>query len=295
MASLRELRRKISGVQSVAKITTAMKLVAAAKLRRAQNAIFTARPYAQKLEEILALLVATSADELIHPLLLVREKVRNVLIIPITGDRGLCGSFNTNIIRQFLQLQNAFAVEKQQSVQILAVGKRAVDYFQKRNVALVDSYPGIFRRLLFSHAQAIGKRVISGYVDQEFDEVYLIYNHFVSVVKQEVVVKRLLPVTASALPSEQVEHRDYIFEPSQEAVLDALLPRHVNMQIWRALLESNAAEQAARMVAMDNATNNAQELIRALRLVYNKTRQATITKELLEIVTGAEVLKSSGG
>ncbi len=294
MASLRDLRRKIQGVKNIAKITAAMKLVAAAKLRRAQTAILSARPYAQKLEEILSLLVATSAEELIHPLLLKREQIRNVLVVVITADRGLCGSFNTNVFRKFLAfLEEQQSGAKPESVEVIAVGKRAVDYFSKRNFPLRSAHPGIFQRLDYIHAQSIGKQVTEGFIDEEFDEVYLIYNQFISVMRQQVVQYKLLPIEPVTLPEASSEHREYIFEPSQDRVLDALLPKHLNMQIWRALLESNAAEQAARMVAMDNATNNANELIRALQLTYNKTRQATITKELLEIVSGAEALKGS--
>ncbi len=294
MASLRDLRRKIQGVKNIAKITTAMKLVAAAKLRRAQAAILSARPYAQKLEEILSLLVATSAEELIHPLLLKRETVRNILVVVISADRGLCGSFNTNVFRKFLGFLEERSDQQQGvSVQVIAVGKRAAEYFTKRHFPLLDTYPGIFQKLDYIYAQTIGKQVTNGFINEEFDEVYLIYNQFISVMRQQVVVYKLLPIEPTTLPEAVSEHREYIFEPSQDQVLDALLPKHLNMQIWRALLESNAAEQAARMVAMDNATNNAHELIRALQLTYNKTRQATITKELLEIVSGAEALKGS--
>ena len=298
MATLREIRGRISGVKNIAKITSAMKMVAAAKMRKAQEAITSARPYAQKLSDILSLLAA-NLEESIDPLLQRREEVNNIALIVISADRGLCGSFNSNILRGTgYHLKRLKQDYPRAAVHMITVGKRACDFFGRRSTPLVERFPGIFTKLDYIYAQDIAKIAIEGFLSGKFDRVEIIYNEFKSVVKQETVIRQFLPIEPAQQPVEKEKTKsrqatiDYIFEPSRERVLSALLPKHLNMQVWRALLESNASEHAARMVAMDNATTNAKDLLRTLQLNYNKARQAAITKELLEIVGGAEALKN---
>ncbi len=300
MATLREIRGRIAGVKNIAKITSAMKMVAAAKMRKAQDAITSARPYAQKLSDILSLLAA-NLEESIDPLLQQREEVNNIALIVVSADRGLCGSFNSNILRgTSYHIKRLKQDYPKANIHLITVGKRACDFFGRRSFTLVERFPGIFTKLDYLYAQDIARLAIEGFLAGQFDKVELIYNEFKSVVKQELVIRQFLPIEPAQQPAADRAKPtayanatiDYIFEPSRERVLSALLPKHLNMQVWRALLESNASEHAARMVAMDNATTNAKDLLRALQLNYNKARQAAITKELLEIVGGAEALKN---
>ncbi|MEK6757402.1 MAG: ATP synthase F1 subunit gamma [Bacteroidota bacterium] len=299
MATLREIRRRISGIRSTQKITRAMKMVAASKLRRAQEAIVSTRPYARKMGELLRHLV-TKVDVSIHPLLASRE-VKRVLLVVVTADRGLCGAFNSNITRSALQHIKANysdQLEAAGGLRLLTVGKKGSDYFARQLYEIYGKHVGIFHSLDFSHARSIVDQVAQGYLSGEIDKVEVIYNEFKSVIQQRIVVEQLLPI----LPEELKGPRDlramaqveYIYEPSSAEIVMALVPRHLNFQMWRILLESNAAEQGARMTAMDNATENARELIRDLTLKYNNARQAAITKELLEIVSGAEALRRTG-
>lgn len=297
MATLREIRGRIQGVKNIAKITSATKMVAAAKMRKAQDAITAARPYAQKLADILSLLSA-SLEESVDPLLQRREDIRNIAVIVISADRGLCGSFNSNLLRgttyHIKRLKERYPKAQ---IHLITVGKRSCDFFNKRSHNIVQRFPGIFTKLDFLYAQDIAKIAVEGFLMEKFDKVEIMFNEFKSVVKQEVVIHPFLPIEPSPEILEKAKKNsnattDYIFEPSREQVLSALLPRHLNMQVWRALLESNAAEQAAKMMAMDNATTNAKDLLRNLQLTYNKARQAAITKELLEIVGGAEALRN---
>ncbi len=298
MATLREIRGRIAGVKNIAKITSAMKMVAAAKMRKAQDAITSARPYAQKLSDILSLLAA-NLEESIDPLLQQREEVSNIALIVVSADRGLCGSFNSNILRgTSYHIKRLKQDYPKANIHLITVGKRACDFFGRRSFTLVQRFPGIFTKLDYLYAQDIAHLAIDGFLSGQFDRVELVFNEFKSVVKQELVIRQFLPIEPAQQPAtDRAKNHtgstiDYIFEPSRERVLSALRPKHLNMQIWRALLESNASEQAARMVAMDNATTNAKDLLRALQLNYNKARQAAITKELLEIVGGAEALKN---
>ncbi len=289
MATLREIRRRISGVKNTQKITKAMKMIAAARLRRAQEAIVSTRPYARKLNELLRHLV-TKVDVGLNPLLVPRE-VRSVLIVVVTADRGLCGSFNSNIIKA------AVSHVKSQSglrIKLLTVGRKGSDFFGKRDFDVIAKHTGIFNRLDFSHARSITQEITNGYLKGDFDKVEVIYNEFKSVIQQKIVTEQLLPIppeeTKFAGDLHSLAQVDYIYEPSSAEIVNALVPRHLNFQMWRILLESNAAEQGAQMTAMDNATENAKELIRELTLKFNNARQASITKELLEIVSGAEAL-----
>ncbi len=301
MANVRDYRTRIRSVKSTQQITRAMKLVSAAKLRRAQDRILSARPYARKMLEVLSSLAARARPER-HPLLSRRPEER-VLVVVITADKGLCGSFNTNILNR----ARAFLNERMGStaggegagpgkkVQVDIIGRKARDWFRRRDYAVRRTVVDIFRTVSFEEARGIGGDLIDLFSRGEFDAVYLVYNEFKSVIQQRVVVEPLLPIPRAAFGpaafGETGAPEDYIYEPDQETLFAALLPKHVMIQVHRALLESAAAEHGARMTAMENATRNAGEMIDSLTLQMNKIRQASITKEILEVVSGAEALK----
>ena len=292
MATLRDIRRRIRSVESTQKITRAMKLVAAAKLRRAQERLVSARPYAVKMAELLSSLVRRAEGEA-HPLLVRRPAARKRLVI-ITADKGLCGAFNSNILRASL----AFLREQgETSVTLVVVGKKARDFYRRRQYEIKSEMLGFFDRLAYSHAQELAGGLMQEYLSDEVDEVHLLYNEFRSVAVQRVKREQLLPIESAAAPDGQGGAEgaagDYIYEPSPEAILAALLPRHVTTQVYRALMESVAGEYGARMTAMEAATKNAKEMISVLSIQYNKARQERITKELLDIVGGAEALRQS--
>jgi F-type H+-transporting ATPase subunit gamma len=291
MPSLRDLRTRTRSVKNTQQITKAMKMVSAAKLRRAQDAILSARPFAKKMLEVLNSL-ATRANPDAHPLLRVREP-RRVEVIIITADRGLCGSFNANILKQ---AEGFLKRIQSEDVAIQVVGKKARDYFRRRQFHVGKEFVDVFRTLTYDTASAIARPLIERYsiddpasVDR-VDAVYLIYNEFKNVMQQDVVVERLLPLEKLHFDRPE-EELDYIYEPGPAVIYDAVLPRHVEYQLWHALLESAAAEHAARMTAMENATNNAADLIEQLTLTMNKARQASITKEILEVVSGADAIQ----
>jgi len=291
MATLREIRRRISGVKNTQKITKAMKMVAAAKLRRAQDSVIAARPYARKMKELLQHL-ASVVDVTAHPLFARRATGTTALIV-VTSDRGLCGAFNSNIVKS----ATAYVIDHRRDltdVKIIAIGKKGHDYFLKNNFTVVNRYIGVFANLNFPFAQTVIAEVVRGFQNGEYDRVDVVYNEFKSIIQQRVITEQLLPIppidSSAAAAGSQT---DYIYEPSSAEIITSLVPKHLNFQMWRILLESNASEQGARMTAMDNATTNANDLIRDLQLSYNKARQASITKELLEIVSGAEALKIS--
>lgn len=295
MPTLRDIRRRITGVSNTSKITQAMKMVSAAKLRRAQDAILSARPYVLKLEEMLANLVAAIGEDYSHPLIERRKDVKSIALIVIGSDRGLCGSFNSNLLRTVKNYINSDLAKEypDAKIHVLPVGKRAISFFDKESFPIIEKYPDIFANLNFSHAASIVDLVRSGFSSGKYDKVLIYYNEFVNVVRQLPKVLTLLPIQPKEDKSEgkSSANIDYIFEPEKTAILDELMPKLVNIQLWRTLLESAAAEQAARMMAMDNATQNAKELIKHLELVFNKKRQELITKEMLEIVGGADALK----
>jgi F-type H+-transporting ATPase subunit gamma len=298
MATLREIRRRIASIQSTQQITKAMKMVAAAKLRRAQENIFAARPYARKMNDLLRHLV-TKVDPKLHPLLAQRE-VNRVALIVVTSDRGLCGAFNTNLIRAAMsRIENVYGgFLEEKRLRIIPVGKKGYDFFARRRMEVTPKHVGIFSHLGFQHAQQVMAEAVDAYQRGEIDKVEVIYNEFKSVLRQNIVVEQLLPIPPEEIVAPREEHVpqpvvDYIYEPSSAELINALIPKHLNFQMWRILLESNAAEQGAKMTAMDNATENANELIGLLQLQYNKARQAAITKELLEIVSGAEALRQA--
>jgi F-type H+-transporting ATPase subunit gamma len=292
VATLREIRRRISGVKSTQKITKAMKMVAAAKLRRAQDAVVSARPYARKMQALLRHLAGV-VDVTANPLFVQRE-VRTVAVVVVTADRGLCGAFNTNLIRAAANhLKTQYAdLHAAGHTKLICIGRKGFDFFSKNGYHVAEKHLGIFSGLDFATAQRIVAEIVKGYTEGEFDRVELVYNEFKSIVQQRVVIDQMLPIPTQETGT--ASKTDYIYEPSGPEIISALVPRHLNFQLWRVLLESYASEQGARMTAMDNATTNATDLIQELQLSYNKARQASITKELLEIVSGAEALTKAG-
>ncbi|MFQ5848857.1 MAG: ATP synthase F1 subunit gamma [Candidatus Methylomirabilales bacterium] len=291
MATLRDIRRRINSVKSTQQITKAMKMVAAAKLRRAQQRIVEARPYAFKLQEVIgSLALRTGAEQ--HPLLGQPAAGRKGLVV-VAADKGLCGAFNANILRKaFEYLGQAEGAEVQ--ITLLVVGRKARDLFRRRHIERQGEWINIFDRLAYTHAAEIGRRLARGYMDGELNEVHLLYNEFKSAGVQQTMMEQLLPIEPLAVEAEEFQPVEFIFEPSPDVILDELLPRHVEVQVYRALLESAAAEQGARMTAMEAATKSAADMIERLTLVFNKARQERITKELMDIVGGAEALRKAG-
>jgi F-type H+-transporting ATPase subunit gamma len=287
MIGLKALRRRIASIKSTQQITRAMKMVAAARLRRAHERIIEARPYADKMREVLQSL-SLRTDPTTHPLLKRRE-MRRVELLAITTDRGLCGSFNQNVFRmveQFIR-EKGTAYEE---IALTIVGRKGLDYFRRRNVPIIRDYAGRFREIDYPTAAVIGKDLVEDYTNEAVDGVFLVYNEFRSPLVQRVMVKDLLPIEPLKVEPDYYAV-EYIYEPSAEAILSDLLPRYVEVQIFRALLESLAGEHGARMTAMGAATENAQEMMEKLALVYNKARQSAITKEMMEIVGGVEALR----
>ncbi len=283
MANLKIIRKRIGSVKNTQKITRAMKMVAAARLRRAQQAITELRPYAIKTMEVLSSVAARAGEEEVHPLLARRER-RKVLIVALTSDRGLAGAFNANIskaaFRKWKELESQGI-----DVSFAVIGRKARDFLRRRGAKIEFEFTGVFEDLTVTKAGEIGRAIVSEYKTDGFDEVLLAYNEFKSAISQSVVLEPLLPIVPQGGTS------DFIYEPSKGALLDRLLPMYVEVEIFRALLESVASEHGARMTAMDNATKNASELVGKLTLAYNRARQAAITTELMEIIGGAEALK----
>lgn len=290
MPTIRDIQRRIASVESTRQITNTMQMVAAAKLRRAQERIFAARPYSDALDRVLGSL-AMRAKRDVHPLLAERKSVGKVGLVVVTADRGLCAGFNGNILRRATLY---LGEHRDEEVVLFSVGRKARDFFRHRAVPVADEQINFFDRLEYRHSHEIVEKVIEWFIKGKVDRVDLIYNEFKSVIRQDVVVRQLLPI----LPSESgpdESRTDYLYEPSEGAVFDRLLPRHLTIQVWRMLLESSAAEQGARMTAMESATDNADEMIETLTLSYNKARQGAITTELLDIAGGAEALQSAAG
>jgi F-type H+-transporting ATPase subunit gamma len=283
MPSLKDLRKRIASVRSTQQITKAMKMVAAARLRRAQEAAERARPYAAKLTEMFTEVVAGLSEDA-HPLLARRAEARADLIV-LTSDRGLCGGYNANLLRQTEVFLRDHAEEK---TQLVLVGRKALDYFRRRGVTPLSEHTGVLSMPTVQVAGKLADRVIARFAESETDAVYLLYSRFQSAISQVPTVVRLLPVEA---PAEDISPVEYIFEPPRPELLAALLPRYIQTRLLQALLESIASELGARMTAMDNATRNASEMIDHLTLSMNRARQAAITTELMEIVSGAEALK----
>jgi F-type H+-transporting ATPase subunit gamma len=292
MATLRDIKRRIKGVQNTQQITKAMKMVAAAKLRRAQDNILNARPYAKKIFSLFNDLVTEENKN--SNVFLVQREIKNVAVLVVTADRGLCGAFNTNIIKEASKfVEEESSVNPGISYQLYCVGKKGNDFFGKRNYNILGKNVGLFSSLKYDIALSIAQEIINNYINGKVDKVVIIYNEFKSIIQQKLVIEQYLPVPVNNTDEKKSSDVNFIYEPDQKSVFEYLLPKHLKAQMWRILLESNASELGARMTAMDNATTNAKELIRTLQLKYNKERQAAITKEILEIVSGANALKSS--
>ena len=289
MPSTIDIRRRIRSVKNTQQITKAMKMVAAARLRRAQERMFAARPYAAGLRTVLSS-VAARVNVDAHPLLQPREE-NKVLLIIVTADRGLCGAFNANVIRN---AQNAIRDHREwQNVELLPIGRKAIDFFKRRPVPIRRQAAQIFQALSLDTARGIAQSLIDDFTSGEVDAVYVVYNEFKSIMAQTVRLERLLPIEGAFEDPQQQQQDtvDYIYEPAPEQILNDLLPKHIEFQLYRILLESAAAEQGARMTAMESATKNAVDMIAALTLSYNRIRQAAITKEIIEIVSGASAQK----
>ena len=287
MANLKEIKRRIQSVKNTQQITKAMKLVAASKLRKAQQAILDARPYAIKMMDVINHLAARCNSDL-HPLLDSREGNRTLLLI-ITSDKGLCGGFNGSIIRKTAQYLKD---NDQNENSLIVAGKKGNDIFSNRPVTIIEDLVGWTKDFDYLKAQAIGKNLANMFTENKIDKVLVIYNEFKSVMQQEVIVEQLLPVVPEKMEQDKDSVTvDYIYEPDEETILNELLKRYITVEVYRAFLESSASEHGARMTAMDSASRNAGEMIDGLTLTYNKARQAYITKELIEIVNGAEALK----
>jgi F-type H+-transporting ATPase subunit gamma len=284
MASLKIIRKRISSVKSTQKITKAMKMVAAAKLRRAQEAAEAARPYADKIQALLRN-VAARVEDAAHPLLQTRAEQRSVDLILVTADRGLCGGYNTNLIRK----ADAFLQERGGNVRLIIVGRRGLDYFKRRPVNILDKHINLLKGPDSALAQALGAQVSRDFAAARCDSVYVLYNQFRSPVVQIPTLEQILPIAPAT--SAAAAATDYLYEPSEAELLDRLLRRYITVLILRAFLEALASEHGARMTAMDSATNNASDMIDRLTLEMNRARQASITKELMEIIGGAEALK----
>lgn len=295
MANLRDIRNRIESIQNTKQITRAMKMVAAAKLRKAQDRIEEARPYAVKMQEVVARL-AESAEKN-YDLLEKREEVNNVLFIVISSDRGLCGAFNNNLFKKAeKKISEDFSEYHQNdNLSMLTIGQKGTKHYKNRNYKVSESFPGFFDSVEFGKTSDLVKSVISAFKNREYDEVYLAYNEFESVIVQNQKIEQVLPIEPETLDigKKEEEFIDYIFEPDGPSILKDLLPLHIKIQLWRAILESNAAEQGARMTSMDNATDNAEELEEDLQLEYNRARQSAITTEISEIISGAQALSEA--
>ncbi len=283
MPNLRDVKQRIRSVKNTEQMTKAMKLVSASKLRKAQVAIQTARPYAHKMREVMNHLVARCNKDL-HPLLDNRTGNR-VLLVVITADRGLCGAFNSNIVKM---TQELIRENTDREIALFIVGKKGLDFFQSRPYKIQDKYLGWTKDFEYLKAVEIGDMLAQLFIENKTDRIYMVYNEFKSIMQQKVIREQLLPIVSEEAGDDLT---DYIYEPDEETILEDLLKRYMTTQIYRAFLESSASEHGARMTAMDSASRNAKEMIGKLTLFYNRTRQAHITKELIEIVNGAEALK----
>ena len=287
MANLKEIRNRISSVGSTMQITSAMKMVSAAKLKRAQDAILQMRPYANKLTELLVNL-SSSLDSSEGGDFSVNRETKNVLLIPITSNRGLCGGFNANIIKQTLSLIKDTYSDK--TVSVLSIGKKSSEYFRNNDYSVISTHDDIFSDLTYDNVAKIAEDVMQSYLDLKYDKVILVYNQFKNAATQNVMSENYLPVES---PEEEgAVIGDYIFEPEKKEIIEQLIPKSLKTQLFKAVLDSHASEHGARMTAMHKATDNASELKKDLTLSYNKARQAEITAEILEIVGGAEALNN---
>lgn len=290
MANLKEVKERINSVSSTQQITKAMKMVAAAKLRRAQDKIVQMRPYSQKLTAILNNI--SSGSEGTTDIVYAQERqAERVLLIPITSDKGLCGAFNSNVIKATtLELETTY-VGKQ--ITVMPIGKKAYDHFKKRSYPLIADFALLFADVSFDNVKVAAEYVMESFAKEHFDKVVLVYNEFKNVATQLVKAEQFLPIEKTESVDNRSNQTDYIVEPSKKYIIEELVPNSLKIQFYKAILDSNASEHGARMTAMDKATENANDLLKQLKLVYNRTRQAAITNEILEIVAGAEALESS--
>lgn len=294
MPTLRDIRKRLKAIASTKKITSAMKMVAAAKLRKVQDRMINFRPYATKMETVLADLALLTTEAGGHPLLVWRPR-KKVELVVITSDRGLCGAYNSNILRTASQQLEAIKKEGVE-VSVSVVGRKARDYFKRRNVAMRRTWTGLSGRLTYSDAQSIANDIVDAYVSETVDEFIFIFSEFKSMLVQKPVLKRLLPIAEigeGEASSKTSTLGTFEFEPSRELLFERLMPKYIEIQVYRALLESQASEEAARMTAMENASKNCDDLIKKVTLIANKVRQASITKELMDIVGGVEALEKS--
>lgn len=294
MASLKEVRGRIASVNSTQQITKAMKMVAAAKLRRAQENITQLRPYAQKLSQMLSTVSAGAEMAAESPYNQVRS-VERVLFIVVTSDRGLCGAFNTNVVKATLaQISEKYAAQARAGqVEIMAIGKKGAEAFVRRGFRVNTAHVDTFGSLKFDTVKAAAEEAMASFVEGKYDVVEIVYNEFRNAAVQIVRTEQMLPIVAAEAPAGATSSVNYIFEPSEAEIVTELIPKTLKTQLYKAVLDSNASEHGARMTAMDKATENAGELLKELKLVYNRTRQAAITTEILEIVGGAEALASA--
>lgn len=294
MPSLKEVRNRITSVNSTMQITKAMKMVAAAKLRRAQDAIIRMRPYANKLNELIATVSTNTEVGATSPYTKVRV-VEKVLIIAVTADRGLCGAFNANVVKGAINLINEkyVAQNAKGNVEIMAIGKKGAEAFARRGFKVNTTHQDVFLNLSFASAREAAEAAMQAFEDGKYDEVSIVFNEFKNVATQIIRAEQMLPVVEKQDNKRKTSNIDYLFEPSEQEIVLELLPKAIKMQLYKAVLESNASEHGARMTAMDKATENGGELLKQLKIEYNRSRQAAITKEILEIVGGAEALKSA--
>ncbi|MCX6249206.1 MAG: ATP synthase F1 subunit gamma [Bacteroidetes bacterium] len=295
MAGLKEVRVRIASVKTTLQITSAMKMMAAAKLRKAQTAIVKLRPYALKLNDILRNL-SSSIEDSNENLYVKQRQPEKILLVVIASNRGLCGSFNSNVIRTTTSLiaHDYTAQSRKNNVSLITIGRKASDHFRKRNYNVVENRDDLFDNLTYENVALLAEKIMMSFLNKEYDRVYIIYNQFKNAAVQTLTVEQYLPIMPVNSKQESINNdalSNYIFEPDKETIIRELIPKSLRIKLFKALLDSFASEQGARMTAMQNASVNAQDMIRDLQLSYNKARQAAITKELLEIVSGAEALK----
>lgn len=294
MATLRDIKRSISGVKSTQKITKAMKMVSAARLSKAQENIINSRPYSRKISEVLGQLLAVE-KKYEHPFL-TESGEEKIAIIAVSSDRGLCGAFNNNIISEVEKMikEDYSEQNKNHNLSLICIGKKTNDYFNRHGYNVIQGFNGIFSDLKFDFVAQLNKQLSSKFISSEFNKIIVVYNKFKSVAQQKVTAVQLFPIKPEVSEDALQEvNIDYIFEPDKKTIIDGLLPQYLNVQLWAVLLDSYAGELGARMTAMDMATENASEMISSLQLSYNKRRQAAITNEILEIVSGANALKGN--
>ena len=289
MPSLKEVRIRIASVNSTQQITKAMKMVSAAKLRRAQENMFQMRPYAQKLSQMLGTVSAGADSAQSNPYRKVRT-VQKALVIVVTSDRGLCGAFNANVAKAAAaHIETHYG---KNNAEIMPIGKKGAEFFQRRGYKVNGKYTDTYQNLSFAKVRVAAEDAMNGFLEGQYDEVVIVFNEFKNVATQILRTEQFLPIVEKKETKKQSTKTNYIFEPSEDEIVSELIPKSLKIQLYRAVLESNASEHGARMTAMDKATENAGDLLRALRLEYNRSRQAAITKEILEIVGGAEALSS---